>query len=304
VLVESYAPGALARMGLDEEALRRLNPDLVSLSSSMVGQTGPFADIAGYGNMASSLCGFYSTTAWPDRDPVGPMGAYTDIISPRLATAALLAALDRRRRTGEGARFDFGQGESCLHLLTLGLLDTQVNGRSWERQGNDDLVLAPHGVYPAEGDDQWVAVAVEDDGQWRSLAATIGRPELADLDGPARRSRQRELDEAVAAWTATRPASEAQAALQALGVPAHQVQLGAECLTDPQLHHRSWMVEAEHQLMGALPIGRSPIQLSRTPAEPRRAGPCLGEHTFEVLHDLLGYDVDAIADLAAAELLE
>jgi crotonobetainyl-CoA:carnitine CoA-transferase CaiB-like acyl-CoA transferase len=304
VLVESYAPGALARMGLDPETRRRLNPDLICLSTSMIGQTGPYADIAGYGNMASALCGFYSTTAWPDRDPVGPMGAYTDIISPRLATAAILAALDHHRRTGEGVDFDFGQGESCLQLLTLGLLDTQVNGRSWEQQGNDDLLRAPHGVYPAAGDDRWVAVAVETDEQWHALAGLLGREDLAGLDGHGRLVRRRQLDELVAGWTAAQEPAAVSEALQAAGVPAHAVQDGRDCLTDPQLHHRRWTLQAGHDAIGTVLIGRWPYQLSATPPDSSRAGPCLGEHTFEVLHDLLGYDEDRIADLAAAEVLE
>ncbi len=304
VLVESYAPGALARMGLDADTLRRINPGLVQLSSSMLGQTGPFAALAGYGNMASALAGFCVTTAWPDRRPAGPMGAYTDIISPRIATTAVLAALDRRRRTGEGVHFDLGQGESCLHLLTLGLLDTQVNGRSWEGLGNGDHFAAPHGVFPAAGEDRWVAVACTDDAHWAALAVEIGQAELASLTIAERLARVDELDGLLAAWTASRPEREIEARLQALGIPCHTVQNGSECVVDAQLAHRRWLTPARHELIGELPVGRFPVLLSATPAEPDVAGPMLGQHTWEVLSGLLGYDDDRIAALAVAEALE
>ncbi len=305
LIVDAYAPGALARMGLDRDTLAEINPRAVVLQTSMLGQTGPLADVPGYGNMATALTGFFATTGWPDRGPVGPVGAYTDMISPRFATAVALAALDHRRRTGEGMWIDFGQGEACLQLLTLGFLDTQANGRSWEQMGNRDHFLSPQGVYPAAGDDRWVAVTCGDNDQWRALAVELGRPDLAPLDEAERRHRQSEIDELIAAWTAALDPVAAQERLQSVGVAAHQVQNSPECLSDPQLAARGgWTVDAPHPTMGRIPVGAPPIRLSRTPGQVTGAGPTLGQHTFEVLHDLLGYDTDHIADLAAAEILE
>ncbi|MCC6437716.1 MAG: CoA transferase [Acidimicrobiales bacterium] len=304
VLVESFAPGALSRLGLTDARLAALNPTLIALSSAMVGQSGPFSELAGYGNMASALCGFASTTAWADRPPAGPMGAYTDIISPRFATSVLLAALDHRRRTGEGLRIDFGQGESCLHLLALGLIDRQVNGGCWEGRGNDDVQWAPHGVYPLAGEDEWVAVASRTDAEWRSLAGIVGRADLAGLATDQRLARREELDRAVAAWTATQDPSTVSATLQAAGICAHTVQNSNRLVDDEQLAARDWLVHVEHGRIGALPVGANPVRLGRSAIEPRRAGPCLGEHTFEILSDLLGYDGDRIAELAVAEVLE
>ncbi len=304
VLIDSFAPGALARMGLDAETRRELNPDLITLSSSLLGQTGPLSGLAGYGNMAAALCGFFATTGWPDESPVGPMGAYTDIISPRFAASIILAAVDHRRRTGQAINFDFGQGESCLHLLTLGMLDHQVNGRSWEQIGNDDHFNAPHGVYPASGDDRWVAIAVHTDAQWRTLAATIGASELAELDVTARLERRTELDELVARWTASRTPTEAETCLQALGIAAHSVQNGTHCAADEQLIHRGWVTEVSHDRIGDLPIGTTGVALSRTPARFDSGGPPLGSDSFTVLSEFLGYDGDQIAELAINEALE
>ena len=305
LIVDAYAPGALGRMGLDRATLAEINPRAVVLQSSMLGQTGPLADVPGYGNMATALTGFFATTGWADRGPVGPVGAYTDMISPRFAAAVAVAALQRQRRTGEGMWIDLGQGEACLQLLTVGFLDTQANDRSWETMGNSDHFLSPQGVYPAAGDDRWVAVTCSDDDQWRALAGELGRPDLADLDGAERRDRHAEIDGLIAVWTAGHDPVEAQELLQSAGVAAHQVQNSPECLTDPQLAARGgWTVDALHPTMGRIPVGAPPIRMSRTPGQVTAAGPTLGQHTFEVLNELLGYDIDRIADLAATEILE
>ncbi|MFT7600572.1 MAG: crotonobetainyl-CoA:carnitine CoA-transferase CaiB-like acyl-CoA transferase [Acidimicrobiales bacterium] len=305
LIVDAYAPGALARMGLDRATLTEINPRAVVLQTSMLGQTGPLADVPGYGNMATALTGFFATTGWPDRGPVGPVGAYTDMISPRFATAVALAAVHRQRQTGQGMWIDLGQGESCLQLLTVGFLDTQANGRSWETIGNSDHFLSPQGVFPAAGNDQWVAVTCSDDNQWRALAVEIGRPDLAHLDADERRRRQAEIDQLISAWTARLDPTVAQERLQSVGVAGHQVQNSPECLADPQLAARGgWTVDAAHPTMGRIPVGAPPIRMSRTPGQVSGAGPTLGQHTFEVLNELLGYDTDRIADLAAAEILE
>jgi crotonobetainyl-CoA:carnitine CoA-transferase CaiB-like acyl-CoA transferase len=305
LIVDAYAPGALDRMGLDRTTLAEINPRAVVLQSSMLGQTGPLAGVPGYGNMATALTGFFATTGWPDRGPVGPVGAYTDMISPRFATAVALAALHRQRQTGKGMWIDLGQGEACLQLLTVGFLDTQANGRSWESMGNSDHFMCPHGVYPAAGDDCWVAVTCASDDQWRALAVELGRPDLANLTFIERMRRHEELDGLIESWSSGREPMAAQKRLQELGVAAHQVQNSPECMTDPQLEARGgWTVDASHPVMGRISVGAPPIRMSRTPGHVTSAGPTLGQHTFEVLQELLGYDTDRIADLAGAEILE
>ena len=116
-----------------------------------MGQTGPLARFAGFGNLAAALCGFYNLVGWPDRTPSGPYSAYTDYIAPRFGLAAVMAALIHRKRTGEGQYIDQAQAESALQFLTLPILDTVASGRKYSPIGNDDLQHAPHGVYPAGG---------------------------------------------------------------------------------------------------------------------------------------------------------
>ncbi|MCC6436362.1 MAG: CoA transferase [Acidimicrobiales bacterium] len=298
VLIESFTPGVMAEWGLAWEQLRAVNPALIMVSTSLMGQSGPLASFAGFGNLAGAVTGFYELTGWPDRSPAGPFLAYTDYLAPRLTVPAILAALDHRRRTGEGNHVDFAQAEGAIHFLAPTVLDHTVNGFDQSRLGNADRYLAPHGAYPCAGEDRWLAVACEHDGHWRALAGVLGRPDLAGLGPQQRLARRDELDGLVSAWTSTRPEADAEAALLAVGVPAHRVQNSAELLADPQLAAQGHFRTVPHPVHSTMVVEGPRIALSRTPANPRRAGPTLGEHTDLVLRSLLGYDEDRIAQLA------
>jgi benzylsuccinate CoA-transferase BbsF subunit len=303
VLTESFTPGVMTEWGLDYPNVRTVNPEIIMLSSCLMGQTGPLSRFAGYGNLAAALCGFTALAGWPDRPPAGPFGAYTDYLSPRLALATVLAALDHRRRTGEGQYIDFSQGEAALHFLTPILLDCEINGRLPQRVGNTDEAMAPHGVYPAAGEDAWVAIACESDEQWRRLAVAMGRLDLASLTTAARLARWEELDDAVAAWTCGQDQFAAQERLQSLGVPAHAVQNSPECRTDPQLASFVHFVVTDHAEFGPVELEGTRIYLSDTPA---RIGPApiLGQHGLEVLESILGYDHERISRLLVSGALE
>jgi crotonobetainyl-CoA:carnitine CoA-transferase CaiB-like acyl-CoA transferase len=288
VVTESFSPKALKGWGLDYDRLREINPSIVMLSSCLFGQTGPLAQFAGYGTMAAAMSGFFGITGWPDRPPCGPFGAYTDYISPRFATAALLAALDHRRRTGEGQYIDFAQAEGALHALAPALLEFTVNDHVMQRQGNHDPVFHPHGVFPCAGDDCWVAIACQDDAMRAALAGVIGR-----LD-----------DHAIAAYTRQRTPDEVAAALQAMGVAAHALQNSPELLADPQLLHRRHFRTFPHDAMGEVVIEGPRFTMSRTPPDVAFPGPMLGQHTMEVLTELLGYPEDRIVELLGSGALE
>jgi benzylsuccinate CoA-transferase BbsF subunit len=281
-LVESFSAGAFARMGFGYEQLRAVNPRLVVLSSCLQGQTGSL-EMPGLGNLTSALFGFTSTTGWPGRPPSGPFGAYTDVVSPRFGLAALLAALEHRERTGDGQHLDLSQAECSIHLQATALLDAEVNGRPFAARGNRDLVLAPHGVYPAGAPDTWVAIACATDADWRSLARWLERPDLAGLSVTERHERHDELDDLIARCTASRDAEALQNELQDLGIPAHQVQNSPECLGDPQLAHRGHYVTVAHPLLGPVLVEGPRFLLSRTPGHVRGAGPIYGQHADDVL---------------------
>ncbi|MFN0030304.1 MAG: CoA transferase [Acidimicrobiales bacterium] len=303
VLIESYTPGVMDAWNLGWERLRQINPQLIMVSTSLMGQSGPLASFAGFGNLAGAVTGFYELTGWPDRSPAGPFLAYTDYLAPRLTVPAILAALAWRRRHGVGQHIDFSQAEAAIHFLSSTILESTVNGVSRRRAGNADPHLAPHGVYASTGTDRWLAVACETDAQWSALAQVLDRGDLAGLSTAERLARQDELDQLVAGWVADRSDADGEAALIAAGVPAHRVQNSPELAADPQVAHRGHFLTVPHPVHGTMVVEAARQQLSRTPALARRAGPTLGEHTHQVLTELLAYTDEQIASLAIAGAL-
>ncbi len=304
VVLESFSPRAMAAWGISHDQVLARRPDLVMASSCLMGQSGPLAMLAGFGTMAAAISGFFQPVGWPDRAPAGAFGAYTDYTSPRWLVASVVAALEHRRATGQGQYIDLSQSEAALHLLAPALLDRTVNGRTLARAGNRDLVHAPQGVYRTAGDDQWIAIACTDDAAWAAVARALGRADLVDLAVAERHRRHDELDDLISRWTADEDGHELMHRLQEAGVPAHAVHNSAQIEADPQMVHRGHFVEVAHAKQGTTVIEASRFTLSRTPGVATYGGPTFGEHTFEVLSEVLGYDVDHIADLAAAELLE
>jgi crotonobetainyl-CoA:carnitine CoA-transferase CaiB-like acyl-CoA transferase len=308
VVCESFSPKAMRALGLDYATLREVKPGLIMLSTCLMGQTGPLAGFAGYGNLAAAMTGFYELTGWPDRPPSGPFGAYTDYVAPRYNAAAILAALEHRRRTGEGQHIDLSQAEASLHFLAPALLDYTVNGVAGMRDGNRDRELSPHGVYPCAGADRWVAIAVRDDRDWRLLAAALGRPALADdaryATAAARLARRDELEGLMAELTAPLAMEEVERRLQAAGVPAHAVQNSPEAVRDPQLAARGHFLRVPHPARGESIVEASRFRLSRTPARTDAPAPSFGDSTQWVLESVLGYDDERIAELAIAGALE
>ncbi len=304
VVCESYTPRIMLSWGLNYDSVREINPSVVMLSSCLYGQSGPLANFGGYGNLSGAMVGFYNITGWPDRAPVGPYGAITDYTSPHPATASLLAAIDHRRRTGEGRYLDFSQAEASVHFIAPVVLEYLRNGAVVGGQGNQSEHYCPHGVFPAAGDDRWVAVVAQDDSAWTALAGLIGRPDRAALPLADRLARREELEAAVSAWTSQLDEADVEAQCQAAGIAAHRVQNSPELAVDPQLAHRGHWVEVPHSTHGTTIIEAPRFTMSRSRVWPERAAPALGEHLYEVLTEHLGYDADKVAEFAAAEAFD
>ncbi|MDA3040124.1 MAG: CoA transferase, partial [Actinomycetota bacterium] len=251
VMTESFAPGAIGRMGYGYEELSAVNPGLIMLSSSLLGQTGPHSKLAGYGFMAAAIAGFYEMTGWADRDPAGPYGPYTDFLAPRIVLSAIMAALEHRDRTGNGQHIDLSQTESALHYLAPAILDQSINGRTFARCGNEDRHLTPHGVFASHGDDSWVAIACTDD-RWPRLADIIGEPTLADLDNAARRDRAAEIEALITSWTRQRGNDQAAIELQANGIDAYPVHNSVGTSGDPQLEYRRHQIVVPQSYRGTM----------------------------------------------------
>jgi crotonobetainyl-CoA:carnitine CoA-transferase CaiB-like acyl-CoA transferase len=307
VVMESFSPKAMKAFGLGYPSLRAIKPDIIMLSTCLMGQTGPLARFAGYGNLAAAIAGFYELTGWPDREPAGPFGAYTDYISPRYNAIAVLAALDHRRRTGEGQYIDLSQAEAALHFLGPAILDYTANGRVWQRSGNADANHAPHAVYPCAGQDQWVAVACETDAQWLALCRAVGGMEPHDphfATAAKRLVHQQALDEWLIRFTSVRTPAEVEALLQAAGVPASAVQNSPELSVDPQLEHLQHFVTLPHDEAGQTVVEGVRAHLSRTPGSVRGTAPTFSRDLQHVLCGILGYDDERLGQLLIDEVLQ
>ncbi|MCC6382586.1 MAG: CoA transferase [Dehalococcoidia bacterium] len=308
IVFENYSPRAMRAWGLDYEALRQVNPNIIMVSASLNGQTGPQAMLGGFGTMAAALSGFYELTGWPDRPPAGPFLAYTDYVAPRMIAAAAMAAIDHRRRTGEGQYLDLSQSECTLPFIAPAILDYTVNGHLQSRDGNRSPQHSPHGVFPCRGEDRWVAVAVETAEEWAAFChATshddcLADPRFATLAD--RKANEDALEALVSAWTAARTVDEVEDCLQAARVPVHRCTGSADAFTDPQVLHRGHFITVDHPELGPVPIEASRVRLSTTPARHPSAAPTFGQHNHYVLAEILGLSEKRIASLAAAGVLE
>jgi crotonobetainyl-CoA:carnitine CoA-transferase CaiB-like acyl-CoA transferase len=307
VVIENFSPKAMRAWGMDYESLRKIKPDLIMVSSCLNGQTGPQAMLAGYGMMGASIAGFGDLTGWPDRAPAAPFAAYTDYTSPKFTIAALLAALDHKRRTGRGQYVDLSQAESSIHMIGRAVLDYTVNGRVQTRMGNALPEYAPSGVYPCAGKDSWIALAAPTDDVWRALCGAAGLSWEKDSrfgTAMSRGENREALDTAIGVWTRGFDPAALEELLQGVGVPVHRVSTSADVFADPQLRHRAHFIDLEHPRLGPVPIETSRMRFSRTPAIAAWPGPEIGQHNDHVLREILGMTDEEITELVVDEALE
>ncbi len=301
VVVESYTPGVMKRLGLDYDQLKKIKPDIIMASSCLMGQTGPYAPYRGFGGQASALLGFFDITGYADGLPTGPYAAYSDFVAHRYLIIAIVRALDHRRKTGKGQYIDQSQFEACLHFLAPGILDYNVNGRLISREGNHDPYAAPHGAYRCLGEDRWCVIAVSTDEEWQAFCRVIGTPEIAQ--DPrfntvlSRKKNENELEKLVESWTVNHSPEEVMKLMQEAGVPAGVVKTSEDIYEDPQLNHRHHLSVQNHRGIGLHAYENFGFRLSKTPGEIRSAAPCLGEHNDYVFKEVLGMSEEEIAEL-------
>lgn len=301
VVAESFRPGVMAKWGLDFDSLRKINPKIIMLSSSLYGADGPWARHPGYGAQGQALAGLHGMTGWADRAPAMPKGAYSDSVSPRYALSALLAALIHREKTGEGQHVELSQIEATAQLLAPELLAYQVTGEELTRSGNRKQGSIVHGVYPCAGDERWIAIEAIDEDQWRALCEVLGDPEgLAN----ARAAGDENLDDAIAALTAPFDPFELMGKFRIAGVPAGVANKASDLLEDDVFADRDHFWPLDHAEMGTLKYNGPAYRFEKTPSELRFASPCLGEHTELVMTDILGFDTAAIERFRAEGLLQ
>ena len=292
VVIENFSPGTMARLGLDYDNLKKVKPDLIMLSSSNLGQSGPHAHHAGFGSQLSSLAGFTHLTGYPGGPPQILYGPYIDYIAVAYGAVAILAALDYKRRTGKGNYIDTAQYETGLQYLAPILLDYKVNGNIASRNANRDPHAAPHGAFPCKGEDSWCALSIHSDAEWQALCRVMGTPPWsADpkfSTHELRKANEDDLDRNMGEWTSRHTALEIMETLQSAGIRAGVVNTMKDIYCDPQLSQRPQWVELEHPEIGKMHYQRPPFLLTQTPPGPSRRDPLLAEHNDHFYRSLLG----------------
>lgn len=302
VVAENYRGSVLRQLGVDYERVRAVNPSVVYFSSQGYGCGGPLAAMQSFGPLNSAFAGVH--WLWNHAGapyPAGTSLAHPDHIAGKLGALVVLAALDHRRRTGEGAFIDLAQTEAAAYLVGDAYLGVAAMGVQATPPGNRSQDAVPHDLYPCAGDDRWVAIAVTDDDAWRRLVAHVGweeEPTLATLVG--RLAARERIDARLAAWTRERSAEQVTEELQGRGISAMPVQGPDDHRADPHLAARGAIVTVEHLEVGAERHIGNPIRLSKTRLRTAGAAPLLGADTEAVLADVLGLTAVEIADLVAS----
>ncbi len=310
VITENFSAGVLRRWGLDRASLAGSNPGISVIAMGGMGQTGPWKDFVTFAPTLHALSGLTYLTNPPGRHDLGYGFSLTDHLSGLTAACAVLEAIEYRERTGQGLEIDVAQYEMALGIMAPALLDHLANGTNPEPAGNRHPFgsWAPHGIYPARGEDRWVAIAVRGDGQWRALCRVMNRPELAG-DGrfvthAARVASQDDLDALIADWTRTQDRYEVMAVCQAAGIAAGAVQDAEDLnLGDRQLAHREFFTTATCERWGEYGIDRFPARFNGRRPGPYEAVHEVGEDTFEIMTGLLGLPDERVAELIGTGVL-
>jgi benzylsuccinate CoA-transferase BbsF subunit len=299
VVVENMRAGTMGRIGLGYEELRQVNPRIIMLSSSARGATGPESHYAGYATVHHAVGGAAEITGYPDGPPSTTFGD-VDLLNATASAFAVIAALNHRDATGEGQFIDYSQCEGVTSLIGEVLLDYEMNGRSPGRQGNADELMAPHNVYRCWGVDRWVAIAVETDGEFASLARVIGQPGLAAdtrfADAASRKKNEVELDKIITEWTRARDRDLIANTLAREGIAAAPSRDAEDLFHDPHLRARDAFVEINHPELGPRQFVGPPWKMSDCEMEAQCA-PLLGEHNDRVFRELLGIGDEELAKL-------
>lgn len=309
VVVENNSTGAMQKMGLGYEKLRELNPRIVMASSQLLGSRGAWADWIGYGPSTQPVGGLVHLWSYDDQeDPAGSTSIFPDHLAGRLTAVAALAALLRRERTGEGGHVEVAQVEAVTGIIGDLLLQTGLAPGSVQPMGNHSERGAPWGAYPCQGVQQWVAISVRDDDDWKRLCMALGNPEWTKKSGyesaTGRRAAQAEIDEHLGAWTATLTKNGVTQSLQMFGVPAAPMLTGSEQLADPHFQARGYPRWVDQQDLGWIAFEGPCFQASGMSDVRIFQAPKVGEHTRAIARELLGLPETEIDSLVEAGVLE
>jgi benzylsuccinate CoA-transferase BbsF subunit len=308
IVTNNFGPGVMQRLGLGYDEARAVKPDIIHLSMPMYGQHGPLASLLGVGMTISAVTGLIWMTAYGPDDPVGPGTHYPDhAANPYHAAFAILAALRHRGATGRGMQIDLAQVESTINFMGPAIVEYGATGNEPRQTGNRSLADAPHNLFRCSGEDRWCAITVQDERQWLGLCRAMGRADLAgdeSLRGAAGRlARNDEIEAVVSAWTATQSATQVCETLQSAGVPSAPVARSKDLLQgDEHLAARGYWQHIDHPEVGETTFTSPPYRFDGQRVKLKRP-PLLGEHTEEVLRDVLGYSDEKISQFKKEGIL-
>ena len=302
VVIENFAAGVVERLGLGYDAIKTERPDAIMVSSSGTGHSGPDKDYVAYGSLLQYYTGWNSISGYPDREPIKG-GLWADPWVGMELAMVTVAALNHRMMTGEGQYVDFSMAEALTASIPAALIDYQMNHQAREPMGNTDIWYAPHNVYRCAGSDRWIAIAVTTDEEWQALCRVIGRPDLNLADLKERREKQKEIDDAITAWTSARDDYEAMRLLQGAGVPAGPSLNADEVFNEPQLREGGYFTRlqtSDGEFRDLPSIGWR----FDGDASPRiTAAPVLGQHNKQIYQELLGLSESEVSRLVDDQII-
>ena len=306
-VIENFKPGFLAKIGMDYNSLSKINPSLVMLSMSGVGQTGPLSDIPAYAPFLSGLSGLDSLVGYPGEDILGIQQPYADTNAGVTGAFGLITALLHRKRSGEGQHVDLAETEAAISVLGEAFLHYSMTNTVMEPQGNFRYGYVPCGHYPTKGEDAWIAIAVESEQQWASLCRVLGKPDLAvssSFQNKEIRNQNRGiLDQALSELTSLRETDKLFHALQAEGISAMPLLGPDEVMRDPHFVQRGTFIDIDHPVLGKEVIFGPMWRQTTSSMENWAHAPLLGQHTFDVMTDLLAMTKTEVEELILAEAL-
>lgn len=299
IVVENFRVGTLERWGLSYEELQRLRAGVIYCSITGYGYTGPYRDRPGYDFMAQAQSGFMSVNGPVAGEPYRAGVAIADLAAGIFASNAIMAALYARERTGEGQRIDISLLDSMVALMTYVASNYLVSGETPQRYGNAHPNIVPYREFKTS--DGYIALAAGNDRQWSMLCDAIGHPEWAKDErfstNPKRLENREVLVMQVNDEIGRRDSAYWLSLFEEIGIPAASINDMANTFSDPQVQARNLRWEVPHPTAGTVPLVASPLNIPTSPAQVRHPPPLLGQHTDEILSDLLGYDQESIQSL-------
>lgn len=306
IVVSNMRPGKMEKLGLGYEDLKKVKEDIIMIESSGFGATGPYRSYAGFAPIFASFGGLAYLTGYGDGEP-NVMSGVQDLRAGTLSAFIVLAALLHRQKTGEGQYIDLSSSECLSTLIGPELMDFTMNGRSPFRNGNEDAIMAPHGVYRCKGEDKWVSIVVADNKEWKSLCEVMGNPDWCRKDeygdGFGRWKSRKTIDEKLSEWTRNFTHYELMEKLQRAGVAAMPSFDAEEILNDPHTKARKLFTTVRHPKIGGQTVMNPAWKFSKTPARLAKAGPLMGENNDEIFGSLLGMETGEIERLKAEKVI-